>query len=365
MMKDTQIITKISQQYSYFLQNIPETNEVPRFYSEQDGLFFASPNYWTCGFPPGSLWYLYELTGDDKWKDSATVNTLKLNEAKSRTNTHDLGFLIFCSFGNAYRITQIEEYKNVIIEASDTLIKRFNHRVGCIRSWDHGTWQYPVIIDNLMNLEMLFWASDVTGNKIYREVAISHADLTMQDHYRSDGSCCHLVDYDPENGQINGKFTHQGYSDESSWSRGQAWGLYGFTMCYRMTSDERYLHFAEKIAAFIIDKSPDDNVPYWDYDAPNIPNEPRDASAAALIASALYELSSFVSDKKHTYVELADDILESLNSSSYFSEIGTNGGFLLMHSTGNKPANSEIDVGINYADYYYLEALKRQQEYKF
>ena len=363
-MKSDLLISELATQFTYFLKSTPDTNEVPRSFSEADGLMLGSPQYWTCGFPPGSLWYMYELTGDEKWKDAATVNTLKLDEAKNRTNTHDLGFIIFCSYGNAFRITGIEDYKNVIIEASDTLIKRFNPAVGCLRSWDWGDWKFPVIIDNVMNLEMLFWVSKITGESKYRDVALRHADATMQNHYREDFTCCHVVDYDPESGQVIQKQTHQGLSDESAWARGLAWGFYGYVMCYRETKNEQYLDFAQKIAAYILDNAPDDMIPHWDYDVPQVSEEPRDASAGSLIASALYELSGYVPTKSEFYIRNADRILESLSSKNYRAEIGTNGGFLLLHSTGNKPGGSEIDSSINYADYYYLEALKRQIQIK-
>lgn len=363
-MDKVELISELNCQFTHFLKSVPETKEVPHCYSEAHGLLMASSNLWTCGFPPGSMWYMYELTGDEKWKKAATINTLKLEEAKNRTNTHDLGFIFFCSYGNAYRITGIEEYKNVIIEASETLVKRFNPTVGSIRSWDWGKWQYPVIIDNVMNLEMLFWASKITGDSKYKDVAISHADVTMANHYRQDGTCCHVVDYDLSTGKPIKKQTYQGLNDESAWARGQAWGFYGYVMCYRETRNNNYLHFANKIALYILDNAPRDMIPFWDYDAPGIPNEPKDASAGALIASALYELSSYVPARAERYIRSADQILESLNSEKYRAEIGTNKGFLLLHSTGNKPGAKEIDVALNYADYYYLEALKRQMEIK-
>ena len=363
-MNDDFLIRELEDQFEYFLKNVPCINEVPRSYSEINGIRMASAKYWTCGFTPGSMWYMYELTGNEKWKKIATANTLKFEEVKNQTGTHDLGFIIFCSYGNAYRITNISEYKNIIIHASETLTKRFSPVTGCIRSWDWGAWEFPVIVDNLMNLEMLFWASEMTGNSKFKDIAVSHADKTMEHHYRKNYSSYHVVDYDPKTGKPKAKETHQGAGDESSWARGQAWGLYGFAVCYRETKNIKYLDFAQNIAKYLIDESPEDMIPYWDYDVADNLNEPRDASSAAIIASAFYGLARFSSDNKNKYINFADRILHSLNSVKYRSKIGTNGGFLLMHSTGNKPKETEVDSSINYTDYYYLEALKRQKEIK-
>jgi rhamnogalacturonyl hydrolase YesR len=306
------------------------------------------------------MWLMYELTGDEKWKQSAVKNTLKLDGVQYRKNTHDLGFMVFCSFGNAYRLTGDQNYRDVILTASESLFTRFNKKVGCIKSWDHGSWEFPVIIDNMMNLEMLFWASKETGNPVYKDIAVSHADVTLKNHFREDMSSWHVVDYDTITGGVKVKQTHQGYSDDSAWGRGQAWGLYGFTVMFRETGDSKYLDAATKIADFIISNLPEDKVSYWDYNDPKIPDTYRDASAAAITASALFELSTYNVEKKDFYLETASGILESLNSDKYRAKVGTNGGFLLMHSVGNKPKNSEVDVPINYADYYYMEALLRE-----
>ncbi|HKL34205.1 MAG TPA: glycoside hydrolase family 88 protein, partial [Tangfeifania sp.] len=276
--------------------------------------------------------------------------------------THDLGFMVFCSYGNAYRLIGNEEYKDVILQASESLLTRFNPTVGCLKSWDHGDWQFPVIIDNMMNLEMLFWASEVSGDPKFREAAISHADVTLENHFRDDWSSYHVVDYDTITGEPIAKVTHQGLSDESAWGRGQAWGFYGYTMTYRETTDKKYLNVAENIAGFILENLPEDGVSYWDYNDPEIPETNRDASAAAITASALFELS-VLADDGQKYLDTANKIVESLTSEKYRATDGTNGGFILKHSVGHMPKSSEVDVAINYADYYYLEALKRQQEF--
>lgn len=321
---------------------------------------------WTSGFFPGSMWYMYDLTKDDKWKNLGVKYTEALDSAKYLKWHHDIGFMIYCSYGNAYRVTQNPAYKDVIIEAAKSLSTRFRPAAGVIQSWDEdrgwqGTrgWMCPVIIDNMMNLELLFAASRFTNDTTFRQIAISHADATMKNQYRSDYSCYHVVDYDKEKGGVRGKCTAQGYSDESVWTRGQAWGLYGYAVCYRETKDPRYLEFAEKIYNFMFthDKMPEDLVPYWDFTDPNIPNAPRDASAAAVMASALYELSEY----KPEYKAVADKIIKSLSSPTYRALVGTNGNFLLMHSVGSIPHGQEIDVPLNYADYYFLEALARKK----
>lgn len=321
---------------------------------------------WTSGFFPGELWYLYELTGKDKWKMEARAFTNPIEQEKFNGKTHDMGFKVYCSFGNAYRIEKEEKDKEVLIQAAKTLITRFNPKVGAIRSWDHNKdkWDFPVIIDNMLNLELLFEATKITGDSTYHNIAVSHANTTLKNHFRPDNSCFHVIGYNPETGEVEKKNTHQGYSHDSAWARGQGWAIYGYTMCYRYTKDKRYLEQAEKVATFLFTNKnmPKDLIPYWDFDAPEIPNEPRDVSAATVIASALYELSSY-SENGKDYYKKADTMMKNI-CKEYTSKKGTNFGFILDHSTGSKPHNSEIDVPIIYADYYYLEALLRQKKFK-
>jgi hypothetical protein len=236
--------------------------------------------------------------------------------------------------------------------------------VGCTRSWDFGTWSFPVIIDNMMNLELLFWATKTTGDSSYYKIADSHASRVLSEFIRPDSTSYHVVDFDPITGKVIKKQTFQGASDESDWARGQGWGLYGFTMCYRETGKLKYLTLARNIAQWIKMHLPTDYVPYWDYLAPNIPNEPRDASAAAIYASALLELSMLDKENAKEHFNLATKILESLSSPNYMSNNGLNSGFVLKHCTGHKPANKEIDVPMNYGDYYFIEALTRYQKAK-
>ncbi|HBB01449.1 MAG: glucuronyl hydrolase [Bacteroidetes bacterium GWD2_45_23] len=319
---------------------------------------------WTSGFFPGSLWYMYELTENNFFKDEAAKFTGYLHDIRYYKGTHDLGFMIYCSYGNELRLTGDTATVPVMIQTADNLISRFNDVTQTIRSWDFGEWQYPVIIDNMMNLELLFWASEYTNDPKYRDIAVKHANTTLEHHFRDDMSSYHVINYDTITGNVISKGTFQGYSDESHWARGQAWGLYGYTVCYRYTKDEKYLKAAEEIARFIMDNvKTDDLIPYWDYMAPDIPDAPRDASAAAITCSALLELSKYSKQNTSAYYNYAETILKNLSGEKYLAKTGDNFGFVLMHSVGHLPANSEIDTPINYTDYYYLESLKRYKSY--
>ncbi len=336
--------------------------------SIRDGELFMVPSRdWTSGFFPGNLWFMYEFTGDVFWLEKAREYTSYIEREKTNAGTHDMGFKIFCSFGNGYRITEDEAYRDIMIEAARTLITRYNEDVGAIRSWDHNTdkWDFPVIIDNMMNLELLFWATRATGDPVFYEIAVNHANTTLNEHFREDNSSYHVVDFHPETGEVENRHTHQGHAHESAWARGQAWGLYGFTMSYRETGIEAYLEQAEKIAEFMLydPNMPEDLVPYWDYDDPAIPNAPRDVSAAAIMSSAFFELSTLIPEKKDHYYDNAVKILESIYE-DYCSEPGANKGFITDHSTGHLPGDHEIDTPLIYADYYFLEAIKRKNSMK-
>lgn len=339
----------------------------PRTIEKDGSLRMINPRDWCAGFFPGSMWFMYEYTKDDKWKERAIKHSMLIREEEFDTTSHDIGFKMYNSFGNGYKLTGDEEYRNIIIQSAKTLSKRFSPRIGVIRSWDWNrhVWQYPVIIDNLMNLELLFEASKLTGDDIYYEIADTHAKTTLANHFRDDYSSYHVVDYDTISGEAIKKQTFQGYADPSAWARGQAWALYGYTMSYRYTKNPDYLKQAQGIANFIFTHPnlPPDLIPYWDFNDPAIPNAPRDASAACVTASALYELASYSPPQSAQYVEWADQILKNL-AGSYKAELGTTQGFLLLHSTGHLPGNSEIDVPINYADYYFLEALLRYKNVK-
>ncbi|WP_321288732.1 glycoside hydrolase family 88 protein [uncultured Sunxiuqinia sp.] len=328
-------------------------------------LRLVKPSDWTSGFFPGNLWYMYEYSRDNKWKVAANHFSLNIEKEKYNATTHDMGFKLYCSFGNGFRLTNSKRYRDILLDGAKTLSKRFNPKVGCIRSWDHHAdrWDYPVIIDNMINLELLFWATRETRDSSYYKIAVSHANKTLQNHFRMDYSSYHVVSYDTITGQPIKKNTHQGYSDDSAWARGQAWGLYGFTMVYRETGQRKFLTQAKHIAEFILNhpRYPSDGVPYWDFDDPNIPNALRDASAATVMCSALYELSMYCKgEEKAKYFNAADKILGSLSSEKYRTKLGSNKGFLLEHSVGNMPAHSEIDEPIIYADYYFLEGNLRR-----
>lgn len=350
-----------AQQYKGMLNEFDDTSLFPQSVLP-DGSYRKMPSKWWCsGFFAGSLWYLYEHTKDPIFKAGAEKWTSALEKEQYNTKTHDLGFMLYCSYGNGLRITNNQSYKPIMLKGAESLSTRFNPNVGLIKSWEtFKGYSYPVIIDNMMNLEFLFWASRESGDKKYRQLSLIHADNTLKNHYRADNSSYHVVCYD-EQGNILKKMTHQGYSDNSAWTRGQAWGLYGYTVMYRETKKKKYLQHAMKIANFYMNHPnlPEDKIPYWDFDSPAIPNDVRDASAASITAAALLELSGYVNKSlSKAYFSFAESSLQTLSSPQYFASQG-NKYFLLKHSTGHKPGNSEIDVPIIYADYYYLEALMR------
>ena len=359
-----------TRQYSLMLQQIGREGKVriPKTIDKLGRMVYIPIDDWCSGFFPGSLCYLYQLTNDKSWLLQSKRFTEALDSIQYLTWHHDVGFMIGSSYLNIYRLSPNKAYKKAIIQTAKSLCTRFRKKAGVIQSWnvDRGWqskrgWTCPVIIDNMMNLELLFEATRLSGDSTYWKVAVSHANKTLENQFRKDGSCYHVVDYDPNNGAVLHRQTAQGYADNSAWARGQAWAVYGYTVCYRYTHDRKYLDQAVKTLNFVMQNSnlPDDLIPYWDFDAPNIPNEPRDASSAACIASALYEMNNYLPD--NGYTSLADRIIRSLSSPEYRAPLGKNGCFLLMHSVGSIPHNNEIDVPLNYADYYFLEALTRRK----
>lgn len=337
----------------------------PRSIEEDGSLILVPSRDWTSGFFAGELWYMYEYTGDKKWEDAARKYTAPIEREKTNGITHDMGFKVYCSFGNGYRLTKDTTYRNIILESAYTLITRYKPNAKIIRSWDHSTdkWDSPVIIDNMMNLELLFWAFNESKDSIFYNVAVNHAKTTLKNHFRPDYSTYHVIDYDTITGEVLKRNTHQGFSHESAWSRGQAWAIYGYTMCYRETQIPEFLEQAKHVANYIFTHPnlPEDLIPYWDYDAPEIPNEPRDVSAATVTASALYELSLYDKDSSEKYIGWANTIIDNL-SKNYLAKEGSDYGFLLLHSTGSKPGKFEVDKPLSYADYYFLEALLRKQK---
>lgn len=359
-----------TRQYSLMLQQIGREGKVriPKTIDKLGRMVYIPIDDWCSGFFPGSLCYLYQLTNDKSWLLQSRRFTEALDSIQYLTWHHDVGFMIGSSYLNIYRLSPNKAYKKAIIQTAKSLCTRFRKKAGVIQSWnvDRGWqskrgWTCPVIIDNMMNLELLFEATRLSGDSTYWKVAVSHANKTLENQFRKDGSCYHVVDYDPNNGAVLHRQTAQGYADNSAWARGQAWAVYGYTVCYRYTHDPKYLDQAVKTLNFVMQNPnlPEDLIPYWDFDAPNIPNEPRDASSAACIASALYEMNNYLPD--NGYTSLADRIIRSLSSPEYRAPLGKNGCFLLMHSVGSIPHNNEIDVPLNYADYYFLEALTRRK----
>jgi chondroitin AC lyase len=367
----------------------------PRSTSKSGALASTNMFDWTSGFFSGNLWYLYELSRDELFKHKAQAWTISLEPLKTYTGNHDLGFMLYCSFGNGYRLTPSETaaYKDILIQGASSLCTRYSEKTRCIKSWEtNKSWdgklrQFPVIIDNMMNLELLMWASKATSDeaeaKKFREIAVTHANTTLKNHLRPDFSTYHVVSYDPQTGEVESKTTAQGWSDNSTWSRGQAWGIYGFTMMYRETGDKAYLEAAKKMADFFLNHPnlPADKIPFWDFNAQQegyVPTWPdrtsafpvppdkfpiaryRDASAGAIVASALMELYSHT--KTEAYLTAAAAMLHSLASDAYKAGLGENANFILKHCVGSIPHGSEIDVPLVYADYYYLEALLRYRQ---
>ena len=356
---------RAAAQYRVLMERLPEGQFPRSYYAEPDTLENSDSGWWCSGFYPGTLLFLWEKTGDSVLYTEAQRMLALLEREKHNTYTHDLGFMMFCSFGQANRLEPSDVYRDILLTSARSLATRFEPKVGAIRSWDSEPEDFLVIIDNMMNLKLLFWATRISGDSSFYDIAVTHANTTIANHFRPDNSSYHVLNYDPITGTIQEKRTAQGAADESAWARGQAWGLYGFTATYRDTRQERYLQQARKIADFLLSHPnlPDDKIPYWDFNAPGIPNALRDASAAAIMASALIELSEYMDqDAANTYLQTAATILRVLSGDHYLAAPGTNGGFLLKHGVGHFPAKSEVDVPLTYADYYFVEAMRRYQQ---
>ena len=352
------VFDRAIHQFALMDSNLGE-KECPRTIDAEGNLVKTDSKWWCCGFYPGSLWYTYEYTGNELMKSLAEKHTRSLLLDEIRKD-HDLGFIVWCSYGNAFRLTGDETFKPMIEGAAAILAARYSPVTKTIRSWNYPL-EYQVIIDNMMNLELLEEASKMFGCDSLANIARTHANTTMENHFREDYTSYHLVCYDMEDGSVAQKRTVQGYADDSAWARGQAWALYGYTMMYRESGDERYLSQAVNVADMILPYLPEDGVPYWDFNDPKIPDTYRDASAGAVMASAFIELRNSVTDKSKAkaYVKQAEKILRTFASEEYLCAEGECHGFLLKHSVGHLPKNSEVDVPLTYADYYFLEALVR------
>lgn len=361
-----QNIADADAQYKLMATMLPADKFPKTFYPKENKMETSNSGWWCSGFYPGTLLEIYHQNHDKALLTESERILKVLAKEQYNTHTHDLGFMMYCSFGNAYLVDPKPEYKEILLNSAKSLATRFNPKIGTIKSWDSKPGDYLVIIDNMMNLELLFWATRVTGDSSYYKIAVTHANTTMKNHYRPDYSSYHVINYDAQTGAVKEKKTAQGYANESAWARGQAWGLYGFTLMYRETGDKKYLDQANHIAQFLLNNPnlPADKIPYWDFNAPNIPHALRDASAAAIMASALLELCRYA-DKANgrNYFNTAQTIIQNLSSPTYKPAPGKNGGFLLQHSVGHFPAGTEIDVPLTYADYYFVEAMARYEAF--
>jgi rhamnogalacturonyl hydrolase YesR len=355
--------SNLESRYTKLLNYKPDSIGFPRSFSILKNEINKVPSKdWTSGFYVGNLWQIYELTNNLDYKELAKKWTAFIEKEKYNDKTHDMGFKVFSSFGQGLKQDQNnQKYKDIIVKSAQTLSSRYNDTVGSIRSWDFNKekWSFPVIIDNMMNLELLFEATKISEDSSFHKIAVKHANTTLKNHFREDNSCFHVLDYNPENGAIRTKVTHQGFSDDSAWSRGQSWAIYGFTMAYRYTKDQKYLNQAKATAAFFLNHKnlPEDGIPYWDFDAPNIPNEPRDVSAGAIVASALIELYTYTKDE--TYINYSKKFLKNVQTSNYILSSDIEAPFILNHSSGDWSKRAEMDEPIVYGDYYFLETLIR------
>ena len=355
---------EISSRFSKLLDFPIDSVSIPRSMDCSTGVVKkVKSKDWTSGFYAGNLWQIYKITGDIRYKEKAALWNAFIEKEKFNNTTHDMGFKVYCSFGKGLKVEDNAKYKNIIVKSAQTLLTRFNPKIGAIRSWNHSKelFDYPVIIDNMLNLELLFEASKISGDSTFKNIAIQHANTTLKNHFRKDNSCYHVVDYDTISHGVRKKATFQGFNDESSWARGQSWAVYGFTMAYRYTKNKEYLKQAEATAKYYINYKtlPEDGISYWDFNDTSIPNAPRDASSAAVMASALIELYSFT--KNQVYLDYSNKVINTLSSDKYLLNDTVKGPFILNHSTGNWPKKDEIDQPIVYADYYFLEAIIRKQ----
>ena len=355
------------QQYSILEKATPDSSMPRSFDPKKNAIVFSDIKWWCSGFFPGSLWYLYELSNNTAIKQIAEKRTWELAPLQYFTENHDLGFMIYCPFGNAYRLTNDARYKPIIHNAAKSLLTRYRPSIQSIQSWESSSkLSCPVIIDNMMNLELLYWSGINGGDPNSKEIAKIHANTTIKNHFRDDYSSYHVIDYDSQKGSIVKKVTWQGLNDSSSWSRGQSWGLYGFTMMYRFTKNVTYLLQAQKIANYLSSHPnlPADKIPFWDYNVKDEKMTFRDASAGAIMASALLELARYSTKADRVkYLNLAETIIISLGKSEYLSTAGESGGFLIKHNVGSLPHKSEVDASLTYADYYFLECLQRYKKW--
>jgi len=355
----------LEARYEKFLDYNLDSLAFARSYSWGEKAIHKRPSKdWTSGFFAGNFWQIYMLTGKEVFKERAKLWTAFIEKEKLNSGTHDMGFKVFCSFGNGLKVEDNQEYKDIIVKSAQTLSTRYNPHIGSIRSWDFNRdkWQFPVIIDNMMNLELLFEATKISGDSTFHNIAVNHANTTLKNHFREDHSTWHVLDYDTISGQVRARVTHQGISDDSAWARGQAWAINGFTSVYRYTKDKKYLNRAVKTANFFINHStlPKDGIPYWDFSHPNIPDISRDVSAATIVASALVELYQYTQNE--AYLNYSKKVVQSLKTNTYILPKTLKIPFILDHSFGDWSKRAEMDEPIVYGDYYFLQTLLRLRD---
>ena len=357
------------QKLSQTIKHFDEEERLPRSINDGEKHWNGSSiNSWTSGFYAGILWRMYELTGETLWSHHANYYTNILEPVRRLPwKTHDFGFMMYYSYGLGYEMTQNPQYKIVLLETADSLATMFNPKVGTLESWPwmkrKRGWPHTTIVDNMMNLELLFWAAENGGNPVYRQLAEQHATKTLQDFMRPDNSTFHVVIYDSIGSDYIKRTTDQGWGDHSTWARGHSWATYGFVKAYKYTDNPTFLEAAENLAYYYLDHVEKDMIPYWDFDAPNIPNEPKDASAAAIMSCALLELGSLSGEisKRNQFYRSGLEILKELSSEKYTTEVRD---AFLTNSVGSRPGNSEITSSLIYTDYFYLEALVKIKKYE-
>ena len=354
----------VAKEQAVYMDSLLPEGRCPRTF-QGDTLVTSDIGWWCSGFYPGVLWMLFEQSGDETFRQLAIKHTRNLAGLLDRETDHDIGFQLMSSYGEWFvsdfatldneDVLPLNEIKDVLNKGVEKLAGRFNPEIGAIRSWNGARWNYPVIIDNMMNLELLM----DEGRDSDREIAEKHALTTMKNHFREDGTVWHLVDY-ADDGSVLGKQTVQGYADDTAWARGQAWALYGYAMMAQQEQrrnkelSDTFYGVAAKLESWLLSNLPEDGIPYWDFSQTDY----KDASAGAIIACGLLKMWELRDrpDDDPAYVT-AERILRTLASPEYLAEPRTNGGFLLKHGVGNIPGNTEVDVPLTYADYYFLEAL--------
>lgn len=356
------VFDRAAAQYERLVAAAGDSGKFPRTVQKDGTVKLVAAEDWTSGFFPGTLWLIYEYTGAEEWKQRALASTRGMERIRHFTGHHDVGFMLGSSYGHQLRLAPDEETKAVLHDGAKALATRYRDTPGLIRSWDFGHYSFPVIIDNMMNLELLLWSANNGGDGKLREISLAHADKTLANHFRPDHSAYHVLDYSPRDGAIVGIHSRQGHDVRTAWARGQSWAAYGFSMMHRITGNPSYLERARQVADFFRQHPnlPADKIPYWDFGVGPGDDVARDASSAAIMACACIELSRLLGgDEGAPYLAFARGQLLSLGSPAYLSEEGANGGFLLGRSTGSAPEDSEVSVPLNYADYYFLEALLR------